>query len=330
MNIACLGAGNWGTTLAILLAEKQLSVRLWEYRKDLAEELAKHRENRLYLPGVRLPDSITVTHRLDEALQDADMILLVVPCQVARSVCRQVAAHPLHARFLVSAVKGIELKSLKRVSQIVTEELPAEISYGVLSGPSLANEVAQKLPASVVIASQRLENAREMQEIFFTAYFRVYASEDVVGVELAGALKNIIALAAGICDGLELGMNTKGALITRGLVEIAKLGETLGGKRVTFAGLSGMGDLITTCTSPLSRNHRVGEALAKGRKLDEILDEMVMIAEGVPTAQAALELAQRHGIAMPITKAICQVLFEGKAPRQAVEELMLRKLKVED
>ncbi len=330
MNIACLGAGNWGTTLTILLAQKRFSVRLWEYRKDLAEELAKQRENRLYLPGVRLPDSIMVTHRLDEALQDADMLLLVVPCQVARSVCRQVAAHPLRARFLVSAVKGIELKSLKRVSQIVAEELPAEISYGVLSGPSLANEVAQKLPASVVIASQHLENAREMQETFSTAFFRVYASEDVVGVELAGALKNIIALAAGICDGLELGMNIKGALITRGLVEISKLGETLGGKRVTFAGLSGMGDLITTCTSPLSRNHRVGEVLAKGWKLDEILREMVMTAEGVPTAQAALELAQRHGIAMPITKAICQVLFEGKVPRQAVEELMLRKLKVED
>ena len=166
MNIACLGAGNWGTTLAILLAEKQFSVRLWEYREDLAEQLAKHRENRLYLPGVRLPDSILVTHRLDEVLQDADMILLAVPCQVARSVCRQVAAHPLHARFLVSAVKGIELKSLKRVSQIVAEELPAEISFGVLSGPSLANEVAQKLPASVVIASQHLETAQEMQETF--------------------------------------------------------------------------------------------------------------------------------------------------------------------
>ncbi|MBU1936625.1 NAD(P)-dependent glycerol-3-phosphate dehydrogenase [bacterium] len=330
MNIACLGAGNWGTTLAILLAEKRFSVRLWEYRKDLAEELAKQRENRLYLPGTRLPDSIVVTHQLGEALQDADMILLVVPCQVARSVCRQVAASPLRARFLVSAVKGIELKSLKRVSQIVAEELPAEISYGVLSGPSLANEVAKKHPASVVIASQYLETAQKMQEVFSTRFFRVYASADVIGVELAGALKNIIALAAGICDGLELGMNTKGALITRGLVEIAKLGETLGGKRVTFAGLSGMGDLITTCNSPISRNHRVGEALAKGRKLDEILDEMVMIAEGVPTAQAALELAQRHGIAMPITKAICQVLFEGKLPRQAVEELMLRKLKVED
>jgi len=330
MNIACLGAGNWGTTLAILLAEKQLSVRLWEFRKDLAEELAKHRENRLYLPGIKLPDSILVTHRLDEALQNADMILLVVPCQVTRSVCRQVVAHSIKARFLVSAVKGIELKSLKRVSQIVAEELPANISYGVLSGPSLANEVAQKHPASVVIASQRLEMAQRMQETFFTRYFRVYASADVVGVELAGALKNVIALAAGICDGLGLGMNTKGALITRGLVEIAKLGETLGGKRVTFAGLSGMGDLITTCNSPLSRNHRVGEALAKGRKLDEILQEMVMTAEGVPTAQAALELAQRHGIAMPIAKAVCQVLFEEKAPRQAVEELMLRKLKVED
>jgi glycerol-3-phosphate dehydrogenase (NAD(P)+) len=310
MNIACLGAGNWGTTLAILLAEKRFSVHLWEYRKDLAEELAKHRENRLYLPDVRLPDSIAVTHQLDEALQDADMILLVVPCQVARSVCRQVAASPLRARFLVSAVKGIELKSLKRVSQIIAEELPAEISYGVLSGPSLANEVAKKHPASVVIASQHLDTAQKMQEIFSTRFFRVYASADVIGVELAGALKNIIALAAGICDGLELGMNTKGALITRGL--------------------SGMGDLITTCNSPISRNHRVGEALAKGRKLDEVLDEMVMIAEGVPTAQAALELAQRHGITMPITKAICQVLFEGKSPRQAVEELMLRKLKVED
>lgn len=332
MHIACLGAGNWGTTLAILLAEKGIDVRLWEYRKELAEELARRRENRLYLPTIQLPDSIVVTHQLEYALAEADSILLVVPCQVVRSVCRQIAKHTLSAQSIISAVKGIEKTSLQRVSEIVRSELSEhpEISYAVLSGPSLATEVAQKLPASVVIASEDIEAARQIQEMFSTAYFRVYASEDVVGVELAGALKNIVALSAGICDGLGLGMNIKGALITRGLVEIARLGEALGGKRVTFSGLSGMGDLITTCNSPLSRNWRVGEALAKGNKLEEILEEMVMVAEGVPTAQAGRELARHHGISMPITEMVCAVLFEGKPPRQAVEELMLRKLKVED
>ncbi|MFH1010815.1 MAG: NAD(P)H-dependent glycerol-3-phosphate dehydrogenase [bacterium] len=332
MRIACLGAGNWGTTLAILLTEKGFTVSLWEYRRELAEEMNRTRENRLYLPGVRLPESVIITHELGEALADADVILLTVPCQVVRAVCRQIAECRPRARYLVSGVKGIESASLQRVSEIVSDELPAFAAerYAILSGPSLAPEVVRRLPTSVVVASTSLETAQRMQEIFSTSYFRVYASEDVVGVELAGALKNIIALAAGICDGLGLGMNTKGALITRGLAEIARLGEALGGRRSTFAGLSGMGDLITTCASPLSRNRRVGEALARGRKLDQILQEMVMVAEGVPTTQAGRELAHRHGIPMPITEAVYGVLFEGKEPHQAVEELMVRKLKVED
>lgn len=332
MRIGCLGAGNWGTTLAILLAEKGHSVRLWEYRKDLAEEIAKWRENRLYLPAIGLPESIAVTNDLSIAVESAEMLLLAVPCQTVRLVCRQLAGCRMQARYLVSGVKGIERESLRRVSEIVGEELPvlSGSNYTALSGPSLALEVARKLPTSVVVASPSLETARQMQEVFSAPFFRVYASEDVVGVELAGALKNIVALAAGICDGLGLGMNTKGALITRGLAEIARLGEALGGRRITFAGLSGMGDLITTCTSPLSRNRRVGEALAKGRKLEDILQEMVMVAEGVPTAQAGQELARRHGILMPITDAVCDVLFGGKPPSQAVEELMMRKLKVED
>jgi glycerol-3-phosphate dehydrogenase (NAD(P)+) len=332
VRIACLGAGNWGTALAVLLADKGHDVHLWEYRRELAEETSRRRENRVYLPGVPLPASVVVTHELGAALDGADIVLLVVPCQVVRSVCRQTAEYEFDAQYLVSAVKGIERDSLRRVSEIVSEELPqlSDSRYAVLSGPSLATEVARKLPTSVVVASSLLGTARQMQEVFSTASLRVYASEDVVGVELAGALKNIIALAAGICDGLGLGMNTKGALITRGLAEIARLGEALGGNRVTFAGLSGMGDLITTCTSPLSRNRHVGEALARGEKLDDILQEMVMVAEGVPTAQAGRKLAQQHSISMPITEAVCEVLFEGKAPRQAVEELMVRKLNVED
>ncbi len=332
MRIACLGAGNWGTTLAILLAEKGHSIRLWEYRRDLAEEMAKRRENRLYLPSFRLPESIAVTHDLNTAVESAEILLLAVPCQTVRSICRQLGECKLQVRYLVSGVKGIEKESLRRVSEIIGEELPvlSGSSYATLSGPSLALEVAWRRPTSVVIASTSLDMAREMQEVFSAPFFRVYASEDVVGVELAGALKNIVALAAGICDGLGLGMNTKGALITRGLAEIARLGEALGGKRITFAGLSGMGDLITTCTSPLSRNRRVGEALARGKQLEDILREMVMVAEGVPTAQAGQELARRHGIPMPITDAVCKVLFEGKPPSQAVEELMMRKLKVED
>ena len=332
MRIACLGAGNWGTTLAILLAEKGHAVRLWEFRREIAEEIAERRENRLYLPTFRLPESVSITHHLNIAVESAEVLLMAVPCQTVRSVCRQLAECKVQARYLVSGMKGIERESLRRVSEIVGEELPivGGSNYAALSGPSLALEVARKLPTSVVIASTSLDTAREMQEVFSAPFFRVYASEDVVGVELAGALKNIVALAAGICDGLGLGMNTKGALITRGLAEIARLGEALGGKRITFAGLSGMGDLITTCTSPLSRNRRVGEALAKGKKLEDILQEMVMVAEGVPTAQAGQELARRYGIPMPITDAVCDVLFDGKPPKQAVEELMMRKLKVED
>jgi len=332
VRVACLGAGNWGTTLAILLTEKGFAVSLWEYRRELAEETRRTRENRVYLPGVRLPDSIAITHELPEVLADAELILLTVPCQVVPDVCRQMSEYRLRAQYLVSGVKGIEISSLQRVSEIVSDKLPflAQERYAVLSGPSLAPEVARRLPTSVVVASASLETAQRMQQIFSMNYFRVYASEDVVGVELAGALKNIIALAAGICDGLKLGMNTKGALITRGLAEIARLGEALGGKRTTFAGLSGMGDLITTCASPLSRNRRVGEALARGRKLEQILQEMVMVAEGVPTTQAGRELAHLHNIPMPITEAVYGVLFEGKEPHQAVEELMVRKLKVED
>jgi glycerol-3-phosphate dehydrogenase (NAD(P)+) len=332
VRVACLGAGNWGTTLAILLAEKGSAVSLWEYQRELAEELKRTRENRLYLPGIRLPESIIVTNDLEEALRNAEILMLALPCQAVRSACRQMARYSPEAKYLVSGVKGIETTSLQRVSEIIGEELPALSGshYAVLSGPSLASEVARRLPTSVVIASENLETAQRLQRIFSTSYFRVYANDDVVGVELAGALKNIIALAAGICDGLDLGMNSKGALITRGLAEIGRLGETLGGRRATFAGLSGMGDLITTCASPLSRNRRVGEALARGGKLDKILQEMVMIAEGVPTAQAGRELAHRHSIPMPITEAVCDVLFKGKSPRKAVEELMLRKLKVED
>ena len=332
LHIGVLGAGAWGTTLALHLHSLGHRVALWEFRPDAAITLRRDRENVEFLPGVPLPDSLEISSDLAEVCQGKDIWLMVVPSHVVRSVVEKMKALPLHQTVVVSATKGIENNTLLRVTEIFRDCCPhwSADRIAAFSGPSLSREVCLQVPTSVVVASEHLPTAQQVQHAFFSPYLRVYASQDVVGVELGGALKNVIALAAGICDGLGYGNNTKGALLTRGLVEITRLGIALGGKRETFAGLSGMGDLITTCNSPFSRNRTVGEQIGKGRKLQDILGEMVMVAEGVLTSKSAYDLSKRHHIPMPITEEVNYVLFRGKDPRRAVEDLMMRELKVED
>ncbi len=328
--IAVLGAGSWGTTLAILLSGKGFPVRLWEYRPDAAERLRRERENREFLPGIRLPDALEIHHDAG-ALSGVEAAVLAIPSQYARSVLERLAGDVPPGAVLINAAKGIEEGSLKRPSEVVAEFLPDAVAsrYAALSGPSHAEEVSRGLPTTVVAASPSLEVARRVQEIFFTPVFRVYASPDLVGVELGGALKNVIAIATGICDGLGFGDNTKGALLTRGLAEITRLGVKLGGQPRTFAGLSGMGDLIATAMSRHSRNRRLGEAIGKGMKLEEALAASKMVVEGVGTAHAAVDLARRHGVELPIAEQVRAILYDGKSATTAIRELLTRDLKAE-
>lgn len=330
--IAVLGAGSWGTALAIQLTrENQHQVKLWEFLPDVAKKLEGDRENKELLPGASFPKNLTVTNDLMGAIEGADGVLVVVPSQVVRSVYQKIPAEALAEKTIIGASKGIENGSLMRMSEVVIETYGEEIRnrYVTLSGPSHAEEVALNIPTTVVAAGYNLEKARKVQEWFSDSTFRVYASDDVVGVELGASLKNVVAIATGICDGMNFGDNTRGALITRGLHEMTRLGVTLGGRRETFAGLSGMGDLVTTCTSKHSRNRYVGEQLGIGRTLKEILDSMKMVAEGVATTKSAWELAQREKVEMPITSKVHEILFEDASATEAVIELMTRSLKVE-
>ena len=331
MNVTILGAGNWGTTVALHAHRSGHRVTLWEYDPEQAALVAATRENRKYLPGYPLPADVRISTDVTDALAGAELILASVPAQSFRTLLHNQGSFP-NGTELVSMMKGIEQESLARMSEICQQELSNFDSnrFAVLSGPTIAVEVAAGLPTSAVVASRSVQTAGTIQQAFSTREFRLYTSDDVCGVELAGALKNVIALAAGICDGMKLGFNTKGALITRGLVEISRLGEALGGHRATFAGLSGMGDLVTTCSATQSRNRTVGERIGQGKHLDEVLSDMVMVAEGVWTARAAQELARRHHIDVPIIDAVCSVLFDDKSPREAVKELMLRTLKPEN
>ena len=330
--IAVLGAGGWGTTLALLLYNKGYPMRLWEYRREAAERLVRDRENREFLPGVPLPETMEIHYKAPRILEGANVILLAIPSQFVRSALENMVNEIPTDTIIVNAAKGIEHKTLMRPSQVVEELLPGTLPdrYAALSGPSHAEEVSRGIPTTIVSASPNLETAQAIQELFFTPAFRVYAREDLVGVELGAALKNVIAVAAGISDGLGFGDNTKGALLTRGLAEMTRLGTKLGGQPQTFAGLSGMGDLITTCMSRHSRNRYVGEQIGLGKTLKEVEASMSMIAEGVATTVSSRELAHREGVPMPITEAVYDVLFEGKPAKDAVVELMTRELKVED
>ncbi len=332
MNVTIIGAGSWGTALGLVLFENKHRVKLWTIEQSTIDDVKNKRENSRYLPGVQIPDQILFTKDLEEALKDAELIVNAVPSQVTRKVVPQVTAIlPGNDLYWVTVSKGIENNTYKRISEVISEvgNIPSD-RIVALSGPSHAEEVSRKVPTAVVAACKNLDTARLVQKTFMTPFFRVYASDDIIGVELGGALKNIIALAAGICDGAGFGDNTKAALMTRGLVEINRMGAALGARPNTFAGLSGMGDLIVTCMSRHSRNRHVGEKIGKGRKLQEVLDEMVMVAEGVKTTLSAYELAKIKKVEMPITEQIYLTLFENKSPHQAMLDLMTRESKVED
>jgi glycerol-3-phosphate dehydrogenase (NAD(P)+) len=328
--IGVLGAGSWGSTLAILLAKKGHKVSLWEYMEEQAKRLAKERENRQFLPGVPIPKEIVILSDLKEIVKEKDILLIVVPSQALRSVIEKLVEIEISPRtVLVSATKGLEVETHLRMSQIIQAYFPKN-KVVVLSGPSHAEEVSREISTAIVASAPTVKLAQEIQEIFTTPYFRIYTNPDTVGIELGGALKNIIAIASGICDGLGLGDNSKAALMTRGMAEIARLGVAMGGKEKTFAGLSGMGDLIATCVSKHSRNRGLGEKIAKGKTLKEAQKEIGMVTEGVPTTKGAYELAKEHKVEMPITEELYKVLFGGKDPRDAEFKLMTRRTKREE
>lgn len=331
MKAAVIGAGGWGTALAVLLADKGCPVSLWMRSAELYRSIVLKRSNEKYLPGVRLEPSIQPTLDLAEALHDKAVVIFAVPSHGLRKVAAAAAPHFPSRAIAVNAAKGLEGGGLLRLSRVLQEELPPENRdlIAVISGPNHAEEVSRKLPAATVTASLSEETARRAQEALMTPYFRVYTNPDLTGVELGGALKNVIALGAGIVEGLGLGDNTRAALVTRGLVEMTRLGTAAGARARTFAGLSGLGDLYATCSSPHSRNREVGFKLGRGIPFGEIVAGMHTVAEGVNTTKAALELSRRFGVEMPITREIYQVLFEGKLPRKAVEGLMQREKKDE-
>ncbi len=319
---AIIGAGAWGTTLSILLAENKHEVTLWSYEKEVIENIKTLKENKKYLPGFPLLPSIESTSNIKQALLNAEFVFFVTPTQFLRDTVKNAAQLIKPGAHIISASKGIEESTLKLPSDIISEFIKEDIS--ALSGPNLSKEIANGLPAASVIASKNKKVAEKIQALLSSDRFRIYTNDDITGVELGGALKNIIAIAAGICDGFELGDNAKSALLIRSIAEIRRLGVSLGAKEKTFSGLSGMGDLITTCSSKLSRNHFVGVELSKGRKLNDILAGMNDIAEGVSTCKAAVNLAKRQNIEMPITFEIYQALFEGKDPYKAIISLMSR------
>ena len=331
--VAVLGDGGWGTTLALLLFRKGADVTLWGAFPDYVEFLKRKRVNRKFLPGVALPSALKITASLGEAVEDRGVIIDVVPSNHMRSVCRRLAPllggkGAVEKRLIVSGSKGIETDTLLRMSQVIGQEIPGA-RVAVLSGPSHAEEVVRGSPTTVVAASAEPRAAVETQRLLMTERFRVYTNHDLVGVEIAGAIKNVIAIAAGACDGLGFGDNAKAALITRGIVEIARLGASMGASPETFSGLAVIGDLITTCVSRYGRNRRVGELIAKGKTLREITAQMETVAEGIRTTKAAWRLARRQRVEMPITAQVYAVLYRGKDPAGAVRELMMRRPKAE-
>ncbi len=325
--ITVIGAGSWGTTLAALLSKKGYDTTLWVYEEDLAEEIRKTRLNSTYLPGHVLPDELGITSSLEEALSKARYVVSAVPTQFMRSVLQEAAPYVPDETIMVSASKGIENSTYKTCSTIIREVL--DRTAAVVSGPSFAKEVITEMPTAVTLASEEYDTCLLLQEIFNTNYFRVYTHHDVLGVELGGALKNVMAIASGISDGLGLGHSARSALITRALAEMTRLGVMLGASENTFYGLSGLGDLVLTCSSSLSRNYTVGFELGRGSTLEEIVTSRKSVAEGVATTKAAYELADKHNVEMPIVSEVYAVLYGGKKPGQAVRDLMTRALKSE-
>ncbi len=326
---AVIGAGSWGTALAKLLGDAGHEVALWSHNPVVARQIAEQGENREYLPGAKLPETIWVTTELGAALSDAQFVIAVVPSHAFRTVMERAAPNIPAEALIVTATKGIEMDTLKRPSEIITGLLPNHPPPAMLSGPSFAQETAEGDPTAVVIASRDVDVANQAQELFTTDRFRVYTNDDILGVEIAGALKNVIALAAGIARGLGYRHNSRAALITRGLAEITRLGVAMGARPATFAGLAGLGDLVLTCTADLSRNRQVGVRIGQGDSLDDILSGMKMVAEGIKTTAAAQQLAEQEAVEMPIVEQTHAVLFAGKSPRKATADLMLREPKHE-
>ncbi len=335
MRVGVFGGGGWGTALALILDSRDHEVRLWVYEQDETERMVRMRENATFLPGVPIPERILITNSVAEAARGAEMIVLATPTkalrQVAQRLLAEAGADVSAAQAVVIGSKGLEPKTMLRMSEVLSEVLPGPSAprLVVLTGPSHAEEVSRRVPTAVVAASAIPAPAMLVQGAFSTESFRVYTNDDVTGVEIAAALKNVVAIAAGICDGLGFGDSTKGALLTRGLVEISRLGEALGARASTFSGLAGMGDLIATATSRHSRNRRLGEAIGKGMKLEEALAASRMVVEGVGTAHAAVDLARRHGVELPIAEQVRAILYDDKSATTAIRELLTRDLKAE-
>jgi len=326
MIVGFLGAGSWGITLANLLVKKGVKTVLWEHREERCKKLKETRRDEARFGDFSFPEEMDFTSHMEDVLE-SDLLVFAVPSQTVRETAKKVKKYT-YPRRILSVVKGIEISTLKRISEVITEEL-GDVEVSVLSGPSIAREVLRELPTSVVVASENIGFAEEIQKLFNTHRFRVYRWFDVKGVELGGALKNVIAIAAGAVDSLKLGANAKGALITRGIAEITRLGLALGADVRTFAGLSGIGDLITTCFSKHSRNRYVGEKLGEGYKIKEILESMIEVAEGVYTTEAAFKLSRKYEVSMPITEAVYRILHNEFTPMEALDWLMSRELKLE-
>jgi glycerol-3-phosphate dehydrogenase (NAD(P)+) len=327
--IAVYGAGSWGITLSRLLHEKGFQVHLWEFFPQVVEEVRATRENSKVLPGVTLDHEIAVTNDISEATKDVDMVVVVVPSHAVRATLEEAKAFIPEDRIVTIASKGLEVSTLKRMSEVALEVLGNSERICNLYGPSHAEEVSKRIPTVIVASSTNPETAKTVQKTFMVPYMRVYTNPDVIGVELGGSLKNIIAIAAGGIDGLGFGDNTKGALLARGLMEMMRLGIKMGAEQATFMGISGLGDLVTTCMSKHSRNRYVGECLGRGMKLKEILANMIMVAEGVNTTKAGYILSQKYDVDMPITSEVYKALYEGKDACQVIKDLMLREAKPE-
>ena len=327
--VSVIGAGSWGTALALLLNKNGHEVTVWSYQEEEVRELSEKREHVTKLPGVKIPEEIGFTADIKGAVQGKDVVVLAVPSIHVRSTARMISPYAIKDQKFVDVAKGIEEDTLMTLSQQIEEEIP-QADVAVLSGPSHAEEVGRKLPTTCVIGAKTKKTAEYLQSMFNSRVFRVYTSPDILGIELGGALKNVIALAAGIADGLGYGDNTKAALITRGIAEIARLGIKMGGKLETFTGLTGIGDLIVTCASVHSRNRKAGYLMGQGKSMQEAMDEVNMVVEGVYSAKAAASLAKKYDVPMPIVEEINRILFEGKDPKKAVDDLMLRESKIEN
>ncbi|MFH1674713.1 MAG: NAD(P)H-dependent glycerol-3-phosphate dehydrogenase [Pseudomonadota bacterium] len=331
MYIGIVGAGSWGTALSHLLGGKGYPVDLWVFEHDICQEILTKRENSTFLPGIRLPDTIHPSNDIAKVVSDKEIVLIVVPSHVLRSVAKSMAPYLWEKAIVVVATKGIENETFKTMTDVLKDILPTSYHdrLAVLSGPSFAKEVVKDIPTAVTIASSNADTAQQVQRIFATNFFRAYTSSDIIGVELGGALKNVMAIAAGVSDGLELGHNTRAALITRGLTEIRRLGLKLGANPRTFTGLAGMGDLVLTCTGDLSRNRTVGMKLGRGMKLKDILADMQMVAEGVKTTKSVYNLSRKLGVEMPIVEQTYHMLYDDLDPKIALKTLMTRSLKDE-